>query len=69
METAHGTLAGWFDANGPGKPFAMGDTISYVDVIVVSWLMFMQRVIPSDEWAKIASWDGGRWGELVGKFE
>ena len=52
------------DAKGP---FVMGDTISWADFFISAFLMFFKNVWgeDSEEWKDIASWDEGRWGNLL----
>jgi glutathione S-transferase len=48
-------------------PFVMGDTISWADFFISGFLMFWKRVWgeDSEEWKDIASWNEGRWKNLL----
>jgi len=52
------------DAKGP---FVMGDTISWADFFLSSYLIYWKVVWgeQSEEWTDIASWNGGRWENLL----
>jgi len=55
------------DAKGP---FVMGDTISWSDIFVSSYLIWFKIVWgeDSEEWKDVASWNEGRWGNLLRAF-
>lgn len=59
---------GWLEKNEQGKTFVMGDTISYADIVIVSFLIWMKRVLEVKEWKDIESWHGGRWDALLNSF-
>jgi glutathione S-transferase len=44
-------------------PFMLGDTISWSDLVVFSFLYWLKLIWGEDskEWKDIASWNGGRW--------
>jgi glutathione S-transferase len=48
-------------------PFVMGNTISWADFVISSFLLFFKNVWgeDSEEWKDIASWNGGRWKILL----
>jgi len=48
-------------------PFVMGDTISWADFFISSFLMYFKSVWgeDSEEWKDIASWNEGRWNNLL----
>ncbi|RHZ66761.1 uncharacterized protein CDV56_109043 [Aspergillus thermomutatus] len=43
-------------------PFLEGDTATYADFIVGSWLKFFKKTM--EEWEELQSWHDGLWGEL-----
>jgi glutathione S-transferase len=47
-------------------PWVLGDTVSFADFVVVSYLVCFQRVFghESKEWQELRSLNGGRWGRL-----
>ncbi|KAG2138644.1 uncharacterized protein EDB93DRAFT_720964 [Suillus bovinus] len=52
-----------------GREWVMGDTFSYADIIVASRLFWYKRVLKEDEWARISSWNGGRWARVLDKVQ
>lgn len=59
------------DAKGP---FVMGDTISWADFLLSGGLIWFKLVWgeESEEWKEVASWNGGRWDNLLralGKYQ
>ncbi|KAG1841904.1 hypothetical protein DFJ58DRAFT_856067 [Suillus subalutaceus] len=52
-----------------GGEWVMGDTFSYADIIVASRLFWYKRVLKEDEWARISSWNGGRWAKVLDKVQ
>lgn len=48
-------------------PFVMGDTISYADLFISAFLMWFKNVWgeDSEEWKDVASWNEGRWKNLL----
>lgn len=54
------------DKNGKGSTRFFGeDTFTYADAVLISWLLWPKIVFEPEEWAIIASWEGGRWAKLV----
>jgi len=53
-----------------GKKFVLGDTISFADVTIASWVLWFKRSFgaQSQEWKDIQRWDGGRWDVYVANF-
>jgi len=77
-------LAGWLDKNtnaytntGKGEgggqqlPLVMGEVLSFADVMVGASLVWAKIVLgkDSEEWNKIRSWDGGKWGVVSDFWE
>jgi len=48
-------------------PYMMGDTISWSDLLLFSYLYWFKLIFgeDSEEWKDIASWNGGRWDAHV----
>jgi len=67
FEAALGKLEGIFAATDAIGPFVLGDTISWGDIVVASFLIYFKRLWGRDgeQWKKISSWQGGRWGSLL----
>ncbi|KAG2101613.1 uncharacterized protein F5147DRAFT_581536 [Suillus discolor] len=61
------TVYDWYQKT-DGKWF-MGDTFSYADIVVACYLLWFKRVVREDEWAKISSWNGGKWAQLLADVE
>ncbi|KAG2749295.1 hypothetical protein P692DRAFT_20778400 [Suillus brevipes Sb2] len=52
-----------------GGKWVMGETFSYADIIVASRLFWYKRILKEDEWARISSWNGGRWAKVLDKVQ
>ncbi|KAG1822105.1 hypothetical protein EV424DRAFT_1472288 [Suillus variegatus] len=61
------TVYEWYQKT-DGKWF-MGDTFSYADIVVACYLLWFKRVLKEDEWARISSWNGGKWAQLLADVE
>ncbi|THH21272.1 hypothetical protein EW146_g252 [Bondarzewia mesenterica] len=72
VRTGLGRVDAYMNANGedPTK-FWLGDRVSYADVTMAGWLVWVKRVLGSEsnEWRNIVGWHGGRWGRLMEEFE
>ena len=52
------------DAKGP---FVMGDTVSWADFFISAFLIYLKSILgeDSEEWKEVASWNEGRWKNLL----
>ncbi|KAG1742239.1 uncharacterized protein EDB91DRAFT_302737 [Suillus paluster] len=57
----------WYQKS-DGK-WIMGETFSYADIIVACFLLMWKRVLKDDEWARISSWNGGKWAQVLADVE
>ncbi|TFY77038.1 hypothetical protein EWM64_g6974 [Hericium alpestre] len=59
-------IHGWYNANGEGKVFFMGDAPSWADVVLVSVLAWIRVFNGSEskEWKELMAADEGRWARL-----
>ncbi|KAI0079504.1 hypothetical protein K474DRAFT_1639689 [Panus rudis PR-1116 ss-1] len=67
-EEAFGKLAEWLDANskaGETGIFVTGETFTYADALIASRLVWARVVLDAEKWARITSWQGGRWEKLL----
>lgn len=67
-------VAAWYEKNAEKGPFYLGAKMSWVDIVIASFLVFFKRSWGEDsqEWRRICSWDGGRWrnhAEIFHEFE
>lgn len=71
IKAGYSRIAGWLSADGRDKLFFLGDKISYADITVAGWTVWVKRVIGPDsaEWKEFATCDGGRWAKLLEAFE
>ncbi|KAK7690188.1 hypothetical protein QCA50_006839 [Cerrena zonata] len=71
MEEAFDLISSWLDKNSGSYPYVMVETISYADFVIMSRLIWGKSLfgVDSPEWARIASWNGGRWGKYAKEFE
>ncbi|KAG0708472.1 hypothetical protein DFH29DRAFT_892766 [Suillus ampliporus] len=67
LEKGYNTVYGWYQKSG-GK-WIMGDTFSYADIIIGCWLLSYKRALKEDEWARISSWNGGKWVQVLADVE
>ncbi|TFK67275.1 hypothetical protein BDN72DRAFT_843302 [Pluteus cervinus] len=59
----------WFKQHGTGDSgeWVLGDTLSFADVAIASYLIFIRITMGEDSqnWKDITSWSGGRWARIV----
>ncbi|KAG2363829.1 hypothetical protein BDR07DRAFT_1281331 [Suillus spraguei] len=67
LEKGYNTLYEWYQKT-DGK-WIMGDTFSYSDIVVACVLLWYKRVMKEDEWARISSWNGGKWARHLADVE
>jgi len=67
LEKGHNIVYEWYQKT-DGK-WIMGDTFSYADIIVASWLLSYKRVLKADEWLRVSSWNGGKWTQVLADVE
>ncbi|KAI0322567.1 hypothetical protein OF83DRAFT_1080149 [Amylostereum chailletii] len=60
-------LGSWYDLNGEGSIFAMGDKPSFADLEIAGNLLWVRTVCgkDSDVWQTLEKADGGRWVRLL----
>ena len=70
LQNSLGAVDSWLSKNGDGKKFVMGDTISYADLTIVGWVLFVKLIFGSEsrEWKEIASWHNCRWAGFLADF-
>ena len=62
----------FFTADGREKTFVMGDRVTYADIIISGWLVWVKRVLGADgqEWANVLNWvDGTTVGKSLKALE
>ncbi|KAG1732458.1 uncharacterized protein EDB91DRAFT_675491 [Suillus paluster] len=67
LEKGYNTAYKWYQKS-DGK-WIMGETFSYADIIVACWLLMLKRILKDDEWARISSWNGGKWAQVLADVE
>jgi glutathione S-transferase len=67
LEKGYNIAYEWYQKT-DGK-WIMGDTLSYADFVVAAQLLWYKRVLKEDEWARISSWNGGKWAQLLADVE
>ncbi|KAF5341579.1 hypothetical protein D9758_014079 [Tetrapyrgos nigripes] len=67
VEAGFGKIATWLKAD----EFAMGNTVSFADLVVTAFLEWCKNAWGEDsqQWKDVASWHDGRWGKLVRNLE
>ena len=70
-EEAFKLVSSWLERNDGSGPYVMGETPSYADFIVMSRLVWAKALfgVESAEWARISSWEGGKWADYAKLFE
>lgn len=60
-------LAKLYEKNGNEQPYFFGETFTYADAIIAGFLIWMKVILgaESQEWKTVASWNGGRWSNLL----
>ncbi|KAJ3560828.1 hypothetical protein NP233_g10579 [Leucocoprinus birnbaumii] len=68
-EAAMGQIDRWMSKS--SGPFFMGETVTFVDFVVVAMLKAMKILIgeSSEEWKEVEKWHGGRWKNLLERME
>lgn len=51
--------------NGEGKLFVMGNTPTFLDILLASYFCFFRLLALEEEWSQVASWHGARWAKLL----
>lgn len=70
-EKAWSLVSEWLKLNGEGlDDLIMGDQVCYVDLQVVSILVWAKNSLgeDSEEWNRICSWSGGKWERYLDNF-
>lgn len=62
-----GKVDAWYAKSGGDGPFLLGETPSWGDIIVVSYLVWLRTIWGEDssQWRDVSSWNGGRWARIV----
>ncbi|PIL22626.1 hypothetical protein GSI_15317 [Ganoderma sinense ZZ0214-1] len=70
IEQALDTFAQWLSAGGQEKLFFLGDRISYADMTVAGFLVWIKIVLGEDskEWQDVLKWNDGRWARFMDAF-
>ncbi|OCH88479.1 hypothetical protein OBBRIDRAFT_758180 [Obba rivulosa] len=71
IKTGFARIAGWLTADGKDKILFMGDKVSYADITVAGWVVWVKRVLGPDsaDWKEFATWDNGKWAKLLELLE
>ncbi|KAI1790148.1 hypothetical protein LXA43DRAFT_1074928 [Ganoderma leucocontextum] len=70
IEQAFDTFKQWLGADGREELFFMGDRISYADITVASFLLWIKIVLGEDskEWQDVLRWNEGHWARFMEAF-
>jgi len=71
IEEGFNKLAEYYAKTDAQGPFILGETVSWADISVVSFKLWMKWTFgeDSEEWKRISAWSGGRWENLVKALE
>lgn len=69
-EEAFAVVDAWLAANGEGKTFIMGNTISYADITIAAHLLCIKKICGTEsrEWKDVLRWQEGRWATYMANF-
>ncbi|KAF8208743.1 hypothetical protein K438DRAFT_1666926 [Mycena galopus ATCC 62051] len=68
VEEGFGKVDRWLnEPMNQGKPFVLGDTISFADLMIAGELQWCMKAFgeESDLWKDMITWHGGRWAKLL----
>jgi len=67
VHEAFGKVDAWYQKSGGQHPFLLGDTVSWADVVVASYLRQFKYVFGEDsqKWNDVMRWHDGRWKRLL----
>ena len=62
-----GKVDAWYAKNGGQGPFLLGETLSWGDISVASYIIWLRVVWGEDsrQWKDISSWHNGRWAAII----
>jgi len=62
-----GKVDAWYAKNGGKGPFLLGETPSWGDIAVASYILWLRVVWGKDsqQWKDISSWHNGRWATII----
>ncbi|EMD40020.1 CsMn06 [Gelatoporia subvermispora B] len=71
IRAGFGQIAKWLSADGNDKLLFLGDKVSYADITIVGWVIWVKRVLGPDsaEWKDFETWDDGKWAKQLALFE
>lgn len=71
IEQALSTFTQWLGADGQEKLFFMGDRLSYADITVAGFLVWIKILLGEDskEWKDVLKWNDGRWARFMEAFK
>ncbi|KAJ3725169.1 hypothetical protein C8R42DRAFT_694978 [Lentinula raphanica] len=64
-------MSRYMDANGKQGLFWFGDELTYADMVMVAWFVWVKRILGEEtsEWKNIIQMNNGRWGRLMHYFQ
>lgn len=71
LEGGLSLVSSWWDAGESNGPFITGESLTFGDTVIAGLLIWARVTFGEDsqEWKKIAGWNGGRWGRLLKALE
>ncbi|PPQ95558.1 hypothetical protein CVT26_008585 [Gymnopilus dilepis] len=71
VQEGMGKVSQWYEKNGGKGPFLLGETASWADLFVASYLVYMRITWGEErqEWKEVMSWHGGQWRRLLEALE
>lgn len=70
LKERHAIMASWLAKN-ESSPFVMGDKISYADITIAGFVMWIRTMFGSEsaEWKDVLTWQDGIWANYMKEFE
>lgn len=71
LKAGLGKVDAWYAKTDTVGPFALGDLISWSDIVVASFTISIRVCFgeESQQWKDVSSWHDGRWADLIKAFE
>ncbi|KAJ7616184.1 hypothetical protein DFH06DRAFT_1107936 [Mycena polygramma] len=68
LKDGFGKIDEWIRANGEGSPFIIGEVLSYADMWVSAYVLWIKLILP-EKFEDVKTWHQGRWAKLLQEME
>jgi glutathione S-transferase len=68
LKEGYGDIDAWLQQGKEDGPYFLGNTNSFIDFVVASYLLWVKKVCGEDgpEWNDVKTWNDGRWIKFLG---